>query len=51
MLKINPDIRKAETLDSSFYSDSSAWDKSKELIFAKSMELFRKQELIVQFNN
>lgn len=33
---INEDIKKAETIDSSFYQDKEAWELAKEKIFARS---------------
>ena len=45
IFEIDPDIRKARTLDSEFYSDESFFDISKERIFARSWQLVAGPEL------
>lgn len=39
IFEINPDIRRAETLSSKFYTDERYFDESKEKIFARSWQL------------
>lgn len=43
---IDPDIRKASTLSSSFYRDKDTFEESKERIFAKSWHFIGKSDLV-----
>ena len=38
MYQVNPNIKQAETLNASFYSDLNAWEQLKEKVFAKSWQ-------------